>query len=61
MSFYCRRCKSTGQITEQYVELPPLRPPSEIDAPLPAVEYKIKHRKRECPDCLGFAAVGDIL
>jgi len=61
--FNCKRCKNTGRITEEYWERPSL------DKPLFTGEVKltdvepiaIKMREVECPECLGFGAVGWVL
>jgi DNA-directed RNA polymerase subunit RPC12/RpoP len=54
--FRCARCKNTGKILEQYADFPPLNAPS-VDAVEP-LDIPIKWREVECPDCLGFGAVG---
>jgi DNA-directed RNA polymerase subunit RPC12/RpoP len=55
--FRCARCKNTGEIQEQYVDFFPLEvvPTENI---VTSKEFPIKTRTVECPECLGFGAVG---
>lgn len=55
--FYCKRCKNTGKIMERYTARPPLGDPA-VEAMVVPQDIPIKQREVECPDCLGFGAVG---
>lgn len=56
--FRCDRCKNAGKIQKRYVEWPLLEPCTPAVEHLQPSEGIIKWREVECPDCLGFGAVG---
>jgi DNA-directed RNA polymerase subunit RPC12/RpoP len=58
--FRCARCKNSGKIQDQYAEFKPLTVPLYTGQTTVAVNEvaPIKTRTVECPECLGFGAVG---
>ena len=51
----CRRCRNTGLILEEYVDLIDYRLKSPTDPVNPNETMPIHTRWKECPDCLGFS------
>jgi len=58
---YCRRCKNTGTVQEAYADFGTPTAPVALDGLCQPREAPIKTRIVECPDCLGFGAVGQVL
>lgn len=55
--FYCKRCRNTGKVQEQYADFQEATAPVLLaDVLVEAVPIRV--REVECPECLGFGGAG---